>query len=37
MTELDTLYLDTIEWFSTHALRIAMAIASGALLVLLFT
>ena len=37
MTELDTLYLDTIEWFSTHALRIALAIATGALLVLLFT
>ena len=37
MTELDTLYLDTTEWFSSHALRIALAIAIGALLVLLFT
>ena len=37
MTELDTLYFDTIAWFSSHALRIALAIAAGALLVLLFT
>lgn len=37
MTELDTMYLDTIEWFSTHALRIALAIAIGALLVLFLT
>ena len=37
MTELDTLYLDTIAWFSSHALRIALAIGIGALLVLLFT
>ena len=37
MTELDTLYFDTIAWFSSHALRIALAIAIGALLVVLFT
>ncbi|QGN53802.1 mechanosensitive ion channel family protein [Novosphingobium sp. Gsoil 351] len=37
MTELDTLYFDTIAWFSSHALRIALAIGIGALLVLLFT
>jgi small-conductance mechanosensitive channel len=34
MTELNTLYFDTIEWFSSHALRIALAIGIGALLVL---
>ncbi len=37
MTELDTLYLDTIAWLQGHALRIALAVAIGALLVLLFT
>ena len=37
MTELDTLYFDTIAWFSSHALRIALAIGIGALLVVLFT
>ena len=37
MTELNTLYFDTIAWFSSHALRIALAIGIGALLVLLFT
>ena len=37
MTELDTLYFDTIVWFQSHALRIALAIGIGALLVLLFT
>ena len=37
MTELDTLYFDTIAWLSSHALRIALAIAIGALLVVLFT
>ncbi len=37
MTELDTLYLDTIAWLQDHALRIALAVAIGALLVLLFT
>jgi small-conductance mechanosensitive channel len=36
MTELSTLYFDTVEWFSSHALRIALAIGIGALLVLLF-
>ena len=37
MTELNTLYSDTIEWFSSHALRIALAIGIGALLVLFLT
>ena len=37
MTELDTLYFDTIAWLSSHALRIALAIGIGAMLVVLFT
>ena len=37
MTELNTLYFDTIDWFQSHALRIALAIGIGAMLVLLFT
>ena len=37
MTELDTLYFDMIAWLSSHALRIALAIGIGALLVLLLT
>ena len=37
MIELNTLYFDTIGWFSSHALRIALAIGIGALLVVLFT
>ena len=36
MTELDTLYFDTIAWLSSHALRIALAIAIGAMFVVLF-
>ena len=37
MTELNTLYFDTMDWFQSHALRIALAIGIGAMLVLLFT
>ena len=37
MTELDTLYFDTIAWLSSHALRIALAIGIGAMLVVMFT
>ena len=37
MIELNTLYFDTVTWFSSHALRIALAIGVGALLVVLFT
>lgn len=37
MTELDTLYFEMIAWLSSHALRIALAIGIGAMLVVLFT